>query len=48
MRKQQQKQAILEAFQSRHATKAFNGQIIPEEDFRFILETARLSPSSFG
>lgn len=48
MEKQQQKQAILEAFQSRHATKTFNGQMIPEDDFRFILETARLSPSSFG
>ncbi|HAQ08716.1 MAG TPA: NAD(P)H-dependent oxidoreductase [Bacillus bacterium] len=40
---------ILEAFQSRHATKEFNPEKkIPEDDFRFILETGRLSPSSFG
>lgn len=43
------KQEIISAYQFRHACKEFdNGKIIPEEDFNFILETARLSPSSFG
>lgn len=43
------KQDILNAFQFRHACKEFDTKkIIPKEDFDFILETARLSPSSFG
>lgn len=43
------KPAILDAFHFRHACKAFDPQRkIPDEDFRFILETGRLSPSSFG
>lgn len=43
------KQEILDAFQFRHATKEFDpGKKIPDEDFRFILETGRLSPSSVG
>ncbi len=43
------KQDILNAFKFRHACKAFDtSKIIPKEDFDFILETARLSPSSFG
>ncbi len=43
------KQDILNAFKFRHACKAFDTtKIIPKEDFNFILETARLSPSSFG
>jgi nitroreductase len=43
------KQAILDAFSFRHACKAFDpARRIPDDDFRFILETARLSPSSFG
>jgi len=43
------KQVILDAFNFRHACKAFDPQRkIPDEDFRFILETGRLSPSSFG
>lgn len=42
------KQQILEAFAFRHATKRFADKQIPEEDFAFILETGRLSPSSFG
>lgn len=43
------KQEILAAFQFRHACKEFDAnKIIPKEDFDFILETARLSPSSFG
>ncbi|WP_409305071.1 NAD(P)H-dependent oxidoreductase [Peribacillus sp. SCS-155] len=43
------KQEILEAFHFRHATKEFDpNKQIPEDDFRFILDTAHLSPSSFG
>ncbi|WP_342425568.1 NAD(P)H-dependent oxidoreductase [Paenibacillus sp. FSL L8-0502] len=43
------KQEILDAFLFRHATKEFDpNRIIPEEDFQFILETGRLSPSSVG
>ena len=43
------KQSILQAFNFRHACKTFDpARKIPDEDFRFILETARLSPSSFG
>ncbi|MCK0469842.1 NAD(P)H-dependent oxidoreductase [Halalkalibacter sp. APA_J-10(15)] len=43
------KQEILGAFQFRHATKEFDPtKKISDEDFQFILETARLSPSSVG
>ena len=43
------KQDILRAFSFRHACKTFDpARKIPEEDFRLILETGRLSPSSFG
>lgn len=43
------KQAILDAFHFRHACKEFDpNRKIPVEDFEFILETGRLSPSSFG
>ena len=49
MHHEQTKQQILEAFQFRHATKSFDPtKKITSEDFSFILETARLSPSSFG
>ena len=49
MDKSELKQAILEAYQFRHACKKFDpDRAIPEEDFQFILETARLSPSSVG
>ncbi|UOQ44018.1 NAD(P)H-dependent oxidoreductase [Halobacillus salinarum] len=49
MDKHEKKQAILEAAEFRHATKQFDPEkTIPEEDFRFILEVGRLSPSSFG
>ncbi|WP_416729387.1 NAD(P)H-dependent oxidoreductase [Fictibacillus sp. JL2B1089] len=49
MNKEAKKQEILEAFQFRHATKEFDpGKKISEDDFAFILETGRLSPSSFG
>jgi len=43
------KQAILDAFHFRHACKEFDpGRKIPAADFDLILETGRLSPSSFG
>lgn len=43
------KEQIIKAFNFRHATKQFDpNKKIPEDDFRFILETGRLSPSSFG
>ncbi len=42
-------QQILDAFNFRHACKVFDPERkIPEEQFRVILEAARLSPSSFG
>ncbi|MEH7108372.1 NAD(P)H-dependent oxidoreductase [Bacillus sp. JJ1764] len=43
------KKDILDAFRYRHATKRFDSiRKISEDDFEFILETGRLSPSSFG
>ncbi len=43
------KEDILQAFNFRHATKEFDAtKKISEVDFEFILETAHLSPSSFG
>ncbi|WP_113926959.1 NAD(P)H-dependent oxidoreductase [Bacillus sp. P14.5] len=46
---EEKKQQILDAFHFRHATKQFDpDKKISEDDFRFILETGRLSPSSFG
>lgn len=43
------KQDILAAYQFRHACKEFDAErSISVEDFDCILETARLSPSSFG
>lgn len=43
------KETILNAFQYRHACKEFDSEKkISAEDFDFILETIRLSPSSFG
>lgn len=43
------KQDILDAFNFRHACKSFDpSRKISDEDFHFILETGRLSPSSFG
>lgn len=43
------KEDILNAFRFRHATKIFDGsRKITDEDFQFILETGRLSPSSIG
>ena len=43
------KESIIEAFNYRHACKEFNPEKkISDQDFNFILETGRLSPSSFG
>ncbi|MEI4799773.1 MULTISPECIES: NAD(P)H-dependent oxidoreductase [unclassified Bacillus (in: firmicutes)] len=43
------KEEILKAYQFRHACKVFDvNKKISDEDFHFILETGRLSPSSFG
>lgn len=43
------KDEILNAYYFRHACKDFDtSRTIPAEDFDFILETGRLSPSSFG
>lgn len=40
---------ILQAFHFRHATKVFDTERkISDEEFATILESARLSPSSFG
>ncbi len=43
------KEDVLSVFKFRHACKEFNSdKKISDEDFNFILETVRLSPSSFG
>lgn len=43
------KEEILNAYHFRHATKVFDdSRKITAEDFEFILETGRLSPSSIG
>ncbi|WP_373777658.1 NAD(P)H-dependent oxidoreductase [Glaesserella sp.] len=43
------KQDILDAYHYRHACKVYDPtKKISDDDFRFILETGRLSPSSFG
>lgn len=43
------KEQVMNAFQFRHATKKFDvTKKISDEDFNFILETGRLSPSSLG
>lgn len=43
------KDDILKAFYERHACKLFDeNKKIPQEDFEFLLEIGRLSPSSFG
>lgn len=45
----EKKEEILKAYQFREATKEFiEDKKISDEDFEFILETGRLSPSSFG
>ncbi|MFC7371961.1 NAD(P)H-dependent oxidoreductase [Fictibacillus iocasae] len=49
MNTEAKKQEILDAFRFRSATKEFDpNKKISDEDFEFILETGRLSPSSFG
>ncbi|MEC2078268.1 NAD(P)H-dependent oxidoreductase [Metabacillus fastidiosus] len=49
MNNKDKKQEILDAFTFRHATKEFDPtKKISDEDFQFILETGRLSPSSVG
>jgi len=49
MPSQTKKQEILDAYQFRHAVKEYDeSKKISEEDFLFILETGRLSPSSYG
>lgn len=43
------KTEIIEAFQYRHATKEFDpSKKLSDKDINFILQTANLSPSSFG
>ncbi|MFS0635509.1 NAD(P)H-dependent oxidoreductase [Mesobacillus foraminis] len=49
MSSESKKQETLDAFGFRHATKEFDpNKKISEEDFRYILEAGRLSPSSVG
>lgn len=40
--------ALLDDLQWRYATKKMNGEIIPQEKLDYILESARLAPSSSG
>ncbi|MBP1675828.1 MAG: oxidoreductase family [Bacteroidetes bacterium] len=40
--------AILEELKWRYATKKMNGQIVPQDKIDYILESARLAPSSSG
>ncbi|MDR0298895.1 MAG: NAD(P)H-dependent oxidoreductase [Streptococcaceae bacterium] len=42
------KSEILAATTWRRAIKKYNGQQIPDEDWQFLLEVARLAPSSMG
>ncbi|MGS2777117.1 NAD(P)H-dependent oxidoreductase [Robertmurraya sp. GLU-23] len=43
------REEVLKAFRFRHATKSFDtSKKISDEDFQYILEAARLSPSSVG
>lgn len=47
--KQQVKEQVLKAMNDRHATKVYDAtRKITEEDFNYILEAGRLSPSSLG
>ncbi|MBB3110799.1 nitroreductase [Paenibacillus phyllosphaerae] len=47
--KQTVKEQIIEAYRFRHACKEFDpAKKITDADFAFIMETGRLSPSSFG
>jgi nitroreductase / dihydropteridine reductase len=40
--------ALLDNLKWRYATKKMNGQIVPKDKLNYILEAARLAPSSFG
>ena len=40
--------ALLEDLKWRYATKKMNGETIPKDKLNYILEAARLAPSSFG
>uniref|UniRef100_F4C4P8 Nitroreductase n=1 Tax=Sphingobacterium sp. (strain 21) TaxID=743722 RepID=F4C4P8_SPHS2 len=40
--------ALLEDLNWRYATKKMNGQVVPQEKLAYILEAARLAPSSSG
>jgi len=40
--------ALLDDLKWRYATKKMNGQKVPKEKLNYILEAARLAPSSFG
>lgn len=43
------KKEVIDAFQFRHACKEFDSsKKVSDEDIKYILETAQLSPSSFG
>ncbi|WP_138417567.1 NAD(P)H-dependent oxidoreductase [Aquibacillus sediminis] len=47
--KNDKKREIIDAFHFRHSTKEFDpNKKITDDDFQFILEAGRLSPSSFG
>ncbi|MDR3710525.1 MAG: NAD(P)H-dependent oxidoreductase [Capsulimonadaceae bacterium] len=49
MSKDSVKKLIREAYRFRHACKRFDERNrVPDEDFNFILEAGRLSPSSYG
>lgn len=39
---------LLDSLQWRYATKKMNGNVVPEEKLNYILEAARLAPSSSG
>jgi nitroreductase/dihydropteridine reductase len=40
--------ALIEALKWRYATKKMNGQVVPQEKLDYILEAAKLAPSSSG
>ena len=40
--------ALLDDLKWRYATKKMNGQTVPTDKLNYILEAARMAPSSFG
>ena len=49
MDKENVKNQVLKAYKFRHACKKFDGtKKISDDDFNYILEVGKLSPSSFG